>query len=77
MVGIAAVGGYMTSVWHVDLYGERDVFLEDGRSDLTSVAKLIVSPASTGLIQRSSRNPGEGPQVATSSPRAAASLARR
>jgi hypothetical protein len=24
--------------------------LEDGRSDLTSVAKLIVSPASTGLI---------------------------
>ena len=34
----------------------------------------MVSPASTGLIQRSSRKPGDGPQIAIFSPRAAASL---
>ena len=39
-----------------------------------SLAKRMVSPASTGLIQRSSRKPGDGPQTATSSPRAAASF---
>ena len=43
----------------------------------TSLAKLMVSPASTGLIQRNSRKPGDGPQTATFSPRAAASLAWR
>ena len=37
----------------------------------------MVSPASTGLIQRNSRKPGDGPQTATFSPRAAASLAWR
>ena len=46
-------------------------------AEAISLAKLIASPASTGLIQRSSRKPGEGPQIATFSPRAAASLARR
>ncbi len=38
--------------------------LEEERIDKTSVAKLIVSPASTGLTQRNSRNPGDGPQIA-------------
>ena len=37
----------------------------------------MVSPASTGLIQRSSRKPGDGPQTAIFSPRAAASFAWR
>ena len=37
----------------------------------------MVSPASTGLIQRNSRKPGDGPQTATFSPRAAASAAWR
>ncbi len=43
------------------------------RIDSISLAKLMVSPASTGLIQRKSRNPGEGPHTAIFSPRAAAS----
>ena len=51
--------------------------LDDSRSDSTSLAKWTVSPASTGLIQRRSRNPGDGPHTATSSPRAVASRARR
>ena len=46
----------------------------DARLDSTRCEKLMVSPASTGLIQRSSRKPGDGPQTATSSPRATASL---
>src|SRR6202166_871735 len=46
----------------------------DERSDSTSLAKLMVSPARTGLIQRSSRKPGDGPQAATFSRRAAASF---
>src|ERR1700756_329161 len=37
-----------------------------------SLAKLMVSPASTGFSQRSSRKPGEGPHPATVSPRDAA-----
>src|SRR5579872_2213834 len=51
--------------------------LDELRSDKISLAKVMVSPASTGLIQRNSRNPGEGPQTATSSPRATASRVSR
>ena len=39
-----------------------------------TLEKLMVSPASTGLIQRRSRKPGDGPQTAIFSPRAAASF---
>ena len=52
-------GGLAASGWHVG----------------SVCMKLMVSPASTGLIQRSSRKPGDGPQTATCSPRAAASAA--
>src|ERR1700736_6941237 len=51
--------------------------LEDDLNDSISLAKLMVSPASTGLIHRNSRKPGDGPQIALLSPRAAASLAWR
>src|SRR6266850_7018327 len=37
----------------------------------------MVSPASTGLIHRNSRKPGDGPPTAIFSPRARASLIRR
>jgi hypothetical protein len=37
----------------------------------------MVSPASTGLIQRNSRKPGDGPHTATFSPRATASAVKR
>src|SRR4030088_2335528 len=33
------------------------------RSDSTSLAKRMVSPANTGLIQPSSRKPGDGPPI--------------
>src|SRR6516165_6270317 len=49
----------------------------DVRFETTSLTKLMVSPASTGLIQRSSRKPGDGPHIATCSPRAANCFARR
>src|SRR5438046_10713392 len=39
----------------------------------TWLEKRMVSPASTGLIQRNSRKPGECPHPATFSPRATAS----
>src|SRR5205814_7142537 len=39
-----------------------------------TLEKLTVSPAKTGLIQRSSRKPGDGPQIAIFSPRATASF---
>ena len=40
----------------------------DTRLVSITLEKLIVSPASTGRIQRNSRKPGDGPQIATSSP---------
>src|SRR3979411_2869752 len=45
----------------------------EDRNDSISLAKLMVSPASTGLFHHSSRKPGGGPQIAIFSPRACAS----
>src|SRR5258708_2259017 len=49
----------------------------EARFEATSLAYAMVSPASTGLIQRNSRKPGDGPHTATFSPREAASAAWR
>src|SRR5882724_12019989 len=49
----------------------------DVRLVSTWLEKRMVSPASTGLIQRNSRKPGDGPHTATFSPRATASAACR
>src|ERR1700742_1874458 len=40
----------------------------EARTLSTSLTKLMVSPAITGLIQRSSRKPGDGPPATTGSP---------
>src|ERR1035437_3143157 len=39
----------------------------DDRSDSTSLAKLMVSPASTGLIHRNLQNPADGARTPISS----------
>src|SRR5271163_2861 len=62
---------WLVPVWRASRMPHCGRFSET-RLEAISLAKLMVSPASTGLIQRNSRNPGEGPSGATSSPRASA-----